>query len=499
MNTRSLRFRMTAWYASLLAGALVLFSASVYIGLRQYLDLSLQRLLIEEARSIGDELLINLPDKGPAWLKSEINEHYAPGVNGRFISVKRSDGAVVYLSDHPTNASFDPHSISVHSSAGAKEYSTRVEIPGKHQLAIEQLSFSMPDGSQYWVAVGAPYQQVETVLHGLLVTLTGYLPLIISLAIGGGYWLTRRALRPIETITRQAEGITSTNLSQRLPVIQTGDELERLSKSLNGMITRLEKAFQHINRFSADASHELRTPLTILQLELESIAQHHQLPVHLADQIGSALEETQRLSRIVENLLTISRLDAGEGRMEKVRVDIGNIATSTAEQMHLLAEEKSISMRGNAAEEVWVEGDRSRLKQVVVNLIDNAIKYTPHGGMVIVTVSTDDRFARLEVGDNGIGIAPQALPYIFERFYRADKARSRESGGSGLGLAIVKAICSAHGGEVKVVSREGLGSNFIVELPLCEPGRTRKPDHRATPKDAMPRTWTAMSGKSLRT
>lgn len=185
--------------------------------------------------------------------------------------------------------------------------------------------------------------------------------------------------------------------------------------------------------------------------------------------------------------------------MEKVRVDIGDLARSTAEQMHLLAEEKSICLRANTTEAVWVEGDRSRLKQVVVNLIDNAIKYTPHGGIVTVTISADDGLARLEVADNGIGIAPEALPYIFERFYRADKARSRESGGSGLGLAIVKAICNAHDGEVKVVSQEGVGSNFTVELPLCEPGKMKKADSAVTPKDAAPKTWTVMSEKSIRT
>jgi len=493
VNTRSLRFRMTAWYASLLAGALVLFSASVYVGLHRYLDLSLRRLLTEQAQSIGGELLIQLPQKGPDWLKSEINEHYAPSENARFIRVNRNDGGLVYLSEPPKNESFDPAVIPMHPTTGAHDYASNVEISGRQKLMIEQLTFRMRDGSAYAVTIGAPYQQVETVLHGLLLTLAGYTPLMVSLAIGGGYWLMRRALRPIDVITQRAEGITSTNLSQRLPVIQTGDELQRLSTSLNGMIARLEGAFQHINRFSADASHELRTPLTILQLELESIAQHAQLPRALAEQMGSALEETQRLSRIVENLLTISRLDAGEGRMEKVRVDLGKLAVSTAEQMHLLAEEKLISMQSKADEQVWVEGDRARLKQVIVNLIDNAIKYTPKDGAVVVAVTSDGRSARLEVADNGIGIAADALPHVFERFYRADKARSRESGGSGLGLAIVKAICGAHGGEVKIVSREGKGSHFIVELPLCDPGKHRKFDHEKVGEDGRPGVWTTIA------
>jgi heavy metal sensor kinase len=267
---------------------------------------------------------------------------------------------------------------------------------------------------------------------------------------------------------RGAEGITSTNLSERLPVIRTGDELERLSISLNRMIERLDQAFQHINRFSADVSHELRTPLTILQLDLEGIAQNHRLNPLLADQIGSALEETHRMAHIVENLLALSRLAAGEVRMDKTRLDLGDLAASTAEQMKLLAEEKSILFRSTVAPNAFVEGDRSRLQQVVVNLAANAIKYTQEGGEVDVSVRRDGSSAVLEVADNGVGISADALPHIFERFYRSDKARSRNSGGAGLGLAIVKAICAAHGAEIKVSSQEGRGSRFSVELPLLD-------------------------------
>jgi heavy metal sensor kinase len=316
------------------------------------------------------------------------------------------------------------------------------------------------------VESGVPYQQIEVVLHGLLLTFAIYMPFIVSLAVGSGYWLMRRSLQPVDEITRRAEGITSTNLGERLPVIRTGDELERLSVSLNRMIERLDEAFQHINRFSADASHELRTPLTILQLELEGIAHSHLLNPSLSDQIGSALEETHRMSHIVESLLVISRLDAGEAKIEKTHLDLGELATSTTEQMRLLAEEKSIRLRTNAAGEIYVEGDRSHLQQVIVNLVVNAIKYTQEGGEVEVRVRRKPRTAVLEVSDNGAGIPEHALPHVFERFYRADKARSRDSGGAGLGLAIVKAISTAHGAEVSVFSREGSGSLFTVELPL---------------------------------
>ena len=328
------------------------------------------------------------------------------------------------------------------------------------------MTLTTTDGNRFLVESGAPYHQIEVVLHGLLLTFAIYMPFVVFLAVVGGYWLMRRSLAPVDEITKRAEGITSTNLSERLPVIRTGDELERLSISLNRMIERLDATFQHINRFSADASHELRTPLTILQLELESIAQDHRRDAALGDQIGSALEETHRMSRIVESLLAISRLDAGEVKMDKTRLDLGDLAASTADEMRLLAEEKSIRLRTHVAVSVQVEGDRTRLQQVIVNLIDNAIKYTQEGGTVEFRVGQEGNTAVLEVSDDGPGIPVHALPHVFERFYRADKARSRASGGAGLGLSIVKAICAAHNAEVKVSSQEGRGSCFRVELPV---------------------------------
>jgi len=284
-------------------------------------------------------------------------------------------------------------------------------------------------------------------------------------------------LRPVEEIRQKAAQITSRNLSERLPVVHTGDELERLATDLNRMIARLEESFQQINRFSADASHELRTPLTVLQGELEAIAQKgHNLPEDVRDTIGSALEETQRLAKIVENLLAISRLEAGEARVQPVRLDFAELARTTADQMKLLAEEKRISLTSDGSEPVEVEADPSRLKQVVVNLLDNAIKYTPEGGNVSISVTRRDHRAILEVADTGLGISANDLPHIFDRFYRADKARSRQMGGTGLGLSIVRSICQAHGGQVTVNSAEGRGSRFRVELPLSTSIRSQSGD-----------------------
>jgi heavy metal sensor kinase len=465
MNTRSLRFRITAWYAGLLAGTLLVFGVSVYLGLKRYLDWTLQRTLVAECRAISTELLSQLPAKDTAWLATEINEAYAPEVNGLFIRVVHQNKGVVYLSSAPKDGVFDPWRIPF---PGDKEMdgSRKLQFESGNRLLINSMTLTTPDGNRFIVESGAPYHQIEVVLHGLLLTLAIYMPFMVSLAVAGGYWLMRRSLQPVDEITRRAEGITSTNLSERLPVIRSGDELERLSMSLNRMIDRLDNAFEHINRFSADASHELRTPLTILQLELEGIAQNHHVDPALGDQIGSALEETHRMSRIVESLLTISRLDAGEVKMDKTHLDLGELAAATAGEMKLLAEEKSIRLGTHAGSGVHVLGDRVRLQQVIVNLIDNAVKYTPAGGMIEVRVGREGNSAVLEVSDNGLGIPAHALPHVFERFYRADKARSRASGGAGLGLSIVKAICAAHNGEIKVSSQEGRGSSFRVELPL---------------------------------
>ena len=466
MNFRSLRFRMTAWYAGLLVGALLVFGMSVYLGLERYLDGTLQGMLASECRTIGTELLSQLPGKKAHWLETEINEAYAPEVNARFIRVYREGTGVIYLSGAPKDGTFDPSRIPFPPSE-KKDGVRRTRLASGQPLLIVTMSFTTPDASRFMVESGMPDQQIQVVLHGLLLTLAVYTPFIVFLAIGGGYWLMRRSLQPVNEITERAEGITSTNLSERLPVIRTGDELERLSAALNRMIARLEDAFQHINRFSADASHELRTPLTILQLELEGIVHNHRLSESLEDQIGSALEETHRMYRIVESLLTISRLDAGDAKLDRLHLDLSALATSTAAEMRVLAQEKAIALRTTTEDRVYVEGDRTRLQQVVANLIDNAIKYTQECGTVEASVHRESGKAVLQVSDNGAGIPAEAVPHVFERFYRVDKARSRASGGAGLGLSIAKAICAAHGAEISVSSREGRGTCFRVVFPLA--------------------------------
>jgi signal transduction histidine kinase len=233
------------------------------------------------------------------------------------------------------------------------------------------------------------------------------------------------------------------------------------------MISRLEDAIQTSKQFVADASHELRTPLTVLRAELESLAQDPQLRAQTRESLGSMLEEVDRLTEIVESLLVLSKLDAGEVSSERVRFDLGELVTSTAEQMSLLAEDKNITVVCEAAPQVMVEGDRARMKQVVVNLLDNAIKYTPNGGRVMLRIAREEREAILDVADNGVGIPADALPHMFKRFFRVDDSRSRHQGGAGLGLSIVKSICGAYGAAVEVRSTPGEGSRFRIRQPLA--------------------------------
>jgi signal transduction histidine kinase len=232
------------------------------------------------------------------------------------------------------------------------------------------------------------------------------------------------------------------------------------------MIARLDDAFQNSKRFAADASHDLRTPLTILRGELESLVEDPQQDEELRGRLAGLLEEVIHLSKIVEQLFTLTQLDSGESRAEWTRFDLAELARTTADQMSLLAEDKKIALACTAGKPVCVQGDRSRIKQVIVNLLDNAIKYTPEGGKVLLRVEGLNGYAVLEVEDTGIGIPPDALPHVFERFYRVDKTRSAQAESAGLGLSIVKSICAVHGAKVEATSVPNVGSRFTVRLPL---------------------------------
>jgi signal transduction histidine kinase len=421
------------------------------------------------------ELLGTLPDQlDRQTLAKEIALVFAPETSGRFIRVSeigRTETKVLYISGTPKDASFDPADIS--SALPGSRKTARVETLGDgRQIMINSLPWSRGH-NQYLIEVGSSLSPINGVLHQVYFALTAAGPIVILVAILGAYLLVGRALTPVASLAGSAERITLHNLDERLPVSNSGDEIEMLATALNKMILRLRESFDYTRRFIADASHELRTPLTVMRAELETVLRTEAVTPAVQDCVASTLEEVDRLAVIVEGLLSLSLLDAGGAQNETVLLDLSELACGVTEQMGLVAEDKRITLKPECADQVPVEGDRSRLKQVLVNLLDNAIKYTPTGGKVIVrTRSIVDR-AVLEVIDSGIGIPAKDLPHVFERFFRVDKARSRDVGGAGLGLSIVKSICSAHDGTVEAESSTGQGSCFRISLPLA-PGRPQK-------------------------
>jgi heavy metal sensor kinase len=467
MNPRSIRFRLAAWHAVLFAAVFALLGSLLYFSVRQYLDNTLLETQARRARQIAETLLVNAPRTGEAYVVGEIKALYSPELSDRFIRVSRKDGSVLYVSGPPNDQSFDPSRVPALGPDSRAESSQIEKLGDGRTVLIASFRAATAGGSPYLVEVGTSAEPVERFVRHLLMLLALGLPLVVAVAAAGGYLLVRRALKPVDQLAMKAEIITQHNLSERLPITETGDELGRLSVALNHMITRLDDAFSNSKRFVADASHELRTPLTVIQGELENLAADAQLPAELRDRIGSTLEDVERLGKIVQKLLALSRLDAGEAQQEWIRLDLAALAGATSDQMQLLAEDKNINLTRDAGHPVFVMGDRARLKQVVVNLLDNAFKYTPQGGSVHLRVRESSGRGVLEVTDTGVGIPPEALPLVFERFFRVDRDRSLEGSVAGLGLAIVKSICGAHGGRVEVESVLGSGSRFAVTLPLA--------------------------------
>jgi heavy metal sensor kinase len=468
MNPRSISFRLVAWYAGLLAIIFALLCALLYLDLRHFLENQLRESQARRARQIANTLLAHVKQTSEAFVVNQTVDWYDPEINDCFIRITRGDGTVIYTSGAPKDGSFNPAEVPTLAPSSKTDFSRKIKLSDDKTLLIAALNFKSSGNPNYLIEFGVLLDPVEDMLDHVFLQLALGLPLAIIIIAVGGYLLVRRALTPVEQITRAAEQITQHNLSERLPVSKTGDELERLSISLNRMIARIDDAFQNSKRFVADASHELRTPLTILRGELENLADDSRLEPEIRERAGSLHEEAVRLSQIVEQLFTLSRLDAGEAQIDWSHFDLADLAKTTAEQMNLLAEDKKISIVCDANKTVAVEGDRARLKQVVVNLLDNAIKYTPPNGAIQLRVKTNNGHAILEVEDNGVGVPREALPHIFERFYRVDQIRSGDFEGAGLGLSIVKAICAAHGAEIETTSVPKVGSCFRVKLPLSK-------------------------------
>ena len=308
--------------------------------------------------------------------------------------------------------------------------------------------------------------------RAFLLTILAVAPLIIGVSAGVAYIIAGRAVEPVGRMINDVEAITDgRSLHRRLPVETTGDELARLSATLNAMIARLETSFSALRRFTADASHELKTPLAVLRADVERAM--HSLPGANEQLVAleEALQETTRMADLVDSLLTLARADEGRFDLHREPFPLEPLVHEVFETAVILGEDAGLEVSLTAVEDATILGDRVRLRQLLLNLVTNAIKYTSRGGTVEVTVKRKDGEVQFAVRDTGIGIAAADLPYIFERFWRADRARSRlsERGGFGLGLAISQWIAQAHGGTLTVQSRLHRGSTFTVSLPIGPP------------------------------
>jgi heavy metal sensor kinase len=318
------------------------------------------------------------------------------------------------------------------------------------------------------LVVASSLEDVDAAVHRLVVLLFLAGPAALLVTAGGGWWLARKALRPVTRVTEQAERIEVDDLDQRVPVPRTADEIARLAITLNRMLERLERGVEDKRRLVADASHELRTPLAVMRSELDVALAYGAFGPEAARVLGSAREEVERMTRTVENLLTLARVDEGRLELLRQRFELRGVVDEVATDLEPIAAARTVTVEASG-DGGAVVADRHRVRQAVANLVDNAVKYSPPGGAVRVATWREDGEVRVSVADGGPGIPAEDLPHLFDRFYRVDSARVRATGGSGLGLAICREIVVAHGGRVWAQSEVRRGSTFSLALPAPHP------------------------------
>ncbi|HYW73731.1 MAG TPA: ATP-binding protein, partial [Pyrinomonadaceae bacterium] len=331
------------------------------------------------------------------------------------------------------------------------------------RVAVVPLSTNKELG---YAAVAEPLSVIEVGLQRLRRYFLTGVPLILLLASAGGYFLARKSLLPIASMNQQTQAITARNLSARLDVMNERDELGGLARTINDLLARLERSFKEQQRFVADASHELRTPLAVLRGETEVALSQSRSADEYQASLALIKDEAERLSHIVEDLFILARQPLDRPTIAQRTVRLDSVVAECGRAAQVLAARKSINLTMDAQAQPAISGDDELLQRMILNLLDNAVKYTPAGGEVSVELSQRNGHARLTVRDNGIGIPPQDQPHVFDRFYRVDKARSRAMGGAGLGLSIAQSIAEAHGGMITVESNGHHGSVFTVQLPI---------------------------------
>ena len=459
---KNLRTRLTVFYSALLAGALVLYAVCVSAfflhNLREQLDASLDR----DVETVEGDLVTT--SDGRVDLTSHEGEADEDEMEGGYLlEVLGSDGSVLYRSNQLNGQALGPvptdlaqrergHAPSLRLNSGTlvRTITRHHHLPGGKMVIVRLGVSEEPSRQEFWEMVG---------ILGI------GLPIIVVFVFITGRLVAARALRPVDVMAKRAAEITADRLSDRITVLNPDDELGQLGTAFNATLTRLENSFEQLRRFTADASHELRTPLTAIRSVGEVALGKGGSENYYRDTIGSMLEETNRLTELVDSLLTMSRADAGRVAMHFSPVSLLELAKESANLLEVLAEEKEQSIRIEGSETIQVNADRTILRQALVNLIDNAVKFSPDKGIIQIRVREEGPNAIVEVQDSGPGIPQEHRARIFERFYRVDKARARQKGGTGLGLSIVDWAVKAHRGTVEVDCEHGPGSIFRIRLP----------------------------------
>lgn len=458
MKRLSIRWKLTLWYGGVLAIVLTLFSGVVYTVMRHQLLGRIDQGLDEELADVLSEVQRH---SDSASLLECLNRRFAHH-EGFDFEITDSNGNRYF-----TNTRLIERSLSFNDAAGdtTSPHCESLQIGTEGRWRVIAVQASGPEGL-LTVKVGRSLASFDHESHELLFTfiLTG--PLTLLIAASGGYFLARRALSPVHTITRTARQISADRLNERISVDNSDDELGLLAQTLNEMIERLERSFTEMRRFTADAAHELRTPLAVIRNEAEVALRAARSPDEYCRVLENLLEETNHLSTMADRLLFLCRQDAGLQPRSDDDVSIADLLADVVSNMQPLAQDKVVELTLENNQPCLVKGDSGQLRRVFYNLLDNAIKYTNTDGTVSVSSEVDHDRLTIIVADTGIGISPEHQPKVFERFYRVDSARSGEVNGVGLGLSICRSVIDAMGGEIVLESSLGQGTTLIVRLPL---------------------------------
>ncbi len=467
----SIRTRITVSYALAFAATMFAFSAVVWAERRAVARQDLRDRAAAIA-DLGSRLLRPIGVETQPSTSDSISPRFKPALDVLPGYVLIADSTkILYLSPRVSALSYQDDSTL--SSAAFRIQSgadALVTLPdnGTQLLLVAKSERTTPMSPARWVVAGVSTTPLDVAGEQVLFLSLVVAPIILLISAATAWTLAGRLLHPIERMVNDVEAITDgRSLHRRIPVEDLGDEIGRLGATLNAMIGRLETSFGALRRFTADASHELKTPLTVLRADIERAMTTPQGGTDQLVALEEGLQETARMADLVESLLTLARADEGRFDLHREPIEMGPLVQDVAETAHILGEEAGLKVSTPMLQPVTVLGDRTRLRQLFLNLVTNAIKYTAKGGSVELSLVVHEGAAIFTVKDTGIGIAGADLPFIFDRFWRVDRVRSRggERSGVGLGLAISQWIAQAHGGSINVASRLGRGSTFAVTIP----------------------------------